>query len=187
LLWLHGGGRLKLQRGTHVSTGLLLALVCGTFVAYLNGANDVSKGIATLAGSGVTNYRRAILWGSLCTGAGCLASSIASKAMIGTFGAGLLREGVQPTLDGALAVLLGGGRMCGDRDTSRSSCFNNSRDRWVRCWRVLLYSRVCGSQLGNPRGKGCSPLVGEPISRSAAGLGDPCYQAPGRQTSRGSP
>ena len=29
------------------------------FVAYVNGANDVSKGIATLAGSGVSNYRRA--------------------------------------------------------------------------------------------------------------------------------
>jgi inorganic phosphate transporter, PiT family len=90
-----------------MNAGPLLALICGVFVAYLNGANDVSKGIATLAGSGVTNYRRAILWGSLWTGAGGLASSIASQAMIGTFGSGLLREGVKPTLDGALAALLG--------------------------------------------------------------------------------
>jgi phosphate/sulfate permease len=28
-------------------------------------ANDVSKGIATLVGSGVTSYRRAILWGTV--------------------------------------------------------------------------------------------------------------------------
>jgi phosphate/sulfate permease len=28
------------------------------FVAYTNGANDVSKGIATLAGSGISGYRR---------------------------------------------------------------------------------------------------------------------------------
>lgn len=90
-----------------MSTGSLLALACGVLVAYLNGANDVSKGIATLAGSGVTNYRRAILWGTLWTGVGGLASSVYSQAMMGTFGAGLLREGSKPTFDGALAALLG--------------------------------------------------------------------------------
>ncbi len=90
-----------------MSTGLVLALACGVFVAYLNGANDVSKGIATLAGSGVTNYRRAILWGTLWTGVGGFASSVLSQAMVGTFGAGLLRGGSKPTLDGAFAALLG--------------------------------------------------------------------------------
>ncbi len=90
-----------------MSTGSLLALACGVLVAYLNGANDVSKGIATLAGSGVTNYKRAILWGTLWTGVGGLTSSVLSQAMVGTFGAGLLRGGSKPTLDGALAVLLG--------------------------------------------------------------------------------
>jgi inorganic phosphate transporter, PiT family len=90
-----------------MSPGSLVALACGVLVAYLNGANDVSKGIATLAGSGVTNYRRAILWGTLWTGAGGLMSSVVSQAMIGTFGAGSLREGSRPTLDGALAALLG--------------------------------------------------------------------------------
>ncbi len=90
-----------------MSTGSVLALACGVLVAYLNGANDVSKGIATLVGSGVTNYKRAILWGAVWTGAGGLASSVLSQAMIGTFGAGLLREGSKPTLAGALAALLG--------------------------------------------------------------------------------
>lgn len=90
-----------------MSTGSLLALACGVFLAYLNGANDVSKGIATLAGSGVTNYKRAILWGTVWTGVGALAGSVLSQAMIRTFGAGLLREGSSPTLDGALAALLG--------------------------------------------------------------------------------
>jgi PiT family inorganic phosphate transporter len=90
-----------------MSTGSVLALICGMFVAYLNGANDVSKGIATLAGSGVSNYRRAIQWGVVWTGVGGLASSVVSQAMLGTFGAGLLRESSKPTLDGALAVLLG--------------------------------------------------------------------------------
>src|SRR5881296_388565 len=45
---------------------VLLALTI--FVAFANGANDVSKGIATLVGSGVTNYRRAVAWGSLWKG-----------------------------------------------------------------------------------------------------------------------
>jgi inorganic phosphate transporter, PiT family len=90
-----------------MNMGLLLALGCGVFVAYLNGANDVSKGIATLVGSGVTNYKRAILWGAAWTGAGGLASAGLSQAMVGTFGAGLIQGGTKPTLDGALAVLLG--------------------------------------------------------------------------------
>jgi inorganic phosphate transporter, PiT family len=90
-----------------MSTGSVLALACGALVAYLNGANDVSKGIATLAGGGVTNYRRAILWGTVWTGMGGLASSVLSQAMLGTFGAGLLAHKSTLTLTEALAVLLG--------------------------------------------------------------------------------
>jgi len=68
---------------------LLLAL---TFmVAFANGANDVSKGIATLVGSGITNYRRAIAWGSLCTVAGALTAAFASQRLVATFsGKGIL-------------------------------------------------------------------------------------------------
>ncbi len=90
-----------------MSVEFLIALACGAFVAYLNGANDVSKGIATLAGSGVTDYRRAILWGTLWTGLGGLASFAVSKGMIATFGAGLLAQDAVPTFTAALAVLLG--------------------------------------------------------------------------------
>lgn len=90
-----------------MNTGSVLALACGVFVAYLNGANDVSKGVATLAGSGVAGYRRAILWGTLWTGAGGLASFVLSQALIGTFGVGLLAKNTTPTLSGALAALLG--------------------------------------------------------------------------------
>jgi inorganic phosphate transporter, PiT family len=90
-----------------MSSGLLLALAAGALVAYLNGANDVSKGIATLAGSGVTNYRRALGWGTLWTGVGGLASLLFSQAMIGMFGAGLLAGRSDPTVAEGLAVLLG--------------------------------------------------------------------------------
>ena len=89
-----------------MSTWAILALAFGVLVAYLNGANDVSKGIATLVGSGVTDYRRAILWGTLWTGVGGLASSVLSSAMIVTFGSGMLAKHSAPTLAGTLAVLL---------------------------------------------------------------------------------
>lgn len=90
-----------------MTVGPWLAIATGFAVAYLNGANDVSKGVATLAGSNITDYRRAIRWGALWTGAGGLASSVLSKTLIGTFGAGLLAQQGAPTLIETLAVLLG--------------------------------------------------------------------------------
>ena len=71
---------------------LLLALTL--LLAFANGANDVSKGIATLVGSGVSNYRRAVAWGSLCTVAGALAAAFASQGLLATFsGKGILNDG----------------------------------------------------------------------------------------------
>lgn len=68
---------------------LLVAVTLG--VAFLNGANDVSKGIATLVGSGVTSYRRAVLWGTLWTVSGGMAAALASRGLVATFsGNGLL-------------------------------------------------------------------------------------------------
>src|SRR5262249_18057732 len=75
--------------------------------------HDVSKGVATLAGSGVSDYRRAIQWGTLWTGVGAVASSVSSLAMIETCGAGLLAKHTTPTLTGALATLLGVGAWVG--------------------------------------------------------------------------
>ena len=88
---------------------VIAAGVMGAFVAYTNGANDVSKGIATLAGSGVTSYRRAILWGALWTTCGGIAAFATSRALVITFGKGLLSAGVTPTLSAALATLIGAG------------------------------------------------------------------------------
>ncbi|HEV2405698.1 MAG TPA: inorganic phosphate transporter, partial [Ktedonobacterales bacterium] len=76
-------------------------------LAYANGSNDVSKAIATLAGSGVTNYRRAIAWGTVCTVAGSLCSALIAKTLIGTFTKGFIAKGVAQTEIFALAVLVG--------------------------------------------------------------------------------
>ncbi len=90
-----------------MSLQVLLVLAVGAFMAYVNGANDVSKGIATLVGSGVTDYRRAIHWGTAWTAIGGLAGSVFAGAMVTTFGKGLLAGETTPTFTAALAIMCG--------------------------------------------------------------------------------
>ena len=47
------------------------AALIGT-LAFANGSNDVSKSVATLAGSGITDYRRALRWGTAWTVIGAM-------------------------------------------------------------------------------------------------------------------
>ncbi len=68
-----------------------LLFVLTLAVAFANGANDVSKGVATLVGSGVTDYKRAILWGTGWTVAGGILAAFASQGLVAVFsGKGLL-------------------------------------------------------------------------------------------------
>ena len=70
-------------------TAVLVVLTLG--LAFANGANDVSKGIATLVGSGTTKYRSAVMWGAAWTLAGGLAAAFASQGLVATYsGKGLL-------------------------------------------------------------------------------------------------
>ena len=85
----------------------LLILAAGAFLATANGANDVSKGIATLVGSGVADYKRAIAWGTAWTAVGGLLGALFAGAMLATFGNGLLAPGVTTTFAAALATVLG--------------------------------------------------------------------------------
>lgn len=64
---------------------LLAIFIVGFGLAYCNGANDVSKGIATLVGSGVTNYQRAVAWGTLWTVMGAGLAAFTADAMLRTF------------------------------------------------------------------------------------------------------
>jgi PiT family inorganic phosphate transporter len=80
-----------------------------TGLAFANGSNDVSKGIATLAGSGVTNYRTAILWGTAWTVVGGVLAVFISSAMVKTFN-GILANAsgtVRPSPTLAIAVMTG--------------------------------------------------------------------------------
>ncbi len=85
----------------------IIAFSVGFFLAYANGANDISKGIATLVGSGVSNYNRAVSWGILWTGIGGIAGAFLARAMVQTFGKGLLTPGVHASTSAALATIAG--------------------------------------------------------------------------------
>ncbi|MFN2568315.1 MAG: inorganic phosphate transporter, partial [Candidatus Dormibacteria bacterium] len=83
--------------------GLLLVAA----VAYANGSNDVSKAIATLVGSGVSNYSRAISWGTAATVLGAGLSAYTGAGLVATFSKGLLSAGTPATLALALGVIAG--------------------------------------------------------------------------------
>jgi PiT family inorganic phosphate transporter len=74
-------------------------------LAAVNGSNDVPKGVATLAGAGVTKYRIAIIWGTVTTFAGCLCSLVLAEKMTKLFSKGIVTA--DPTDAFAVAVLAG--------------------------------------------------------------------------------
>ena len=105
---------------------LSLVFVLGIAIAYANGANDVSKGIATLVGSRVANYRRAVAWGTLWTGVGGVAGAFLSRAMVQTFGKGLLSPGIHATVTAAIATIAGSVR---DHDLRAAAYLKNRVNR----------------------------------------------------------
>ncbi len=65
-------------------------------LAYSNGANDISKGIATLVGSGTAGIRLATLWGVLTTALGSLAAIAFGGLLLKVFSSGVLTGSVDP-------------------------------------------------------------------------------------------
>ena len=86
---------------------LILTCVLVLVLSFANGTNDVSKAIATLAGSGIANYRTAIAWGTGWTMLGAATAAFVASAMVKTFSSGLIQPGlaIPPAL--APAVLSG--------------------------------------------------------------------------------
>ena len=87
-----------------MAVAVLLLTVC---LAAANGGNDVSKGVATLAGAGLTRYRTAIAWGTIATLAGCLFSLTVAEKLTKLFSTGIFTE--TTTDEFTLAVLIGAG------------------------------------------------------------------------------
>ena len=85
---------------------IFLALLCVLFLAYANGANDNFKGVATLFGSGTTNYKGALGWATLTTLMGSMTALILAKGLMVTFsGKGLVVDSIVQLE--SLAALLG--------------------------------------------------------------------------------
>jgi PiT family inorganic phosphate transporter len=89
-------------------TSLLFLSVC--FLAYANGANDNFKGVASLFGSGILNYRQAITWATLTTLAGSIAALFLAQTLLVKFsGKGLAPDALIHTLPFMIAVAGGAG------------------------------------------------------------------------------
>ena len=85
----------------------ILSIAAVMALAFANGANDVSKGIATLAGSGHTTYRRALVWGTVWTAAGASLAVVISVRLVTVFTSSLVGADVLDSLLFPLAVALG--------------------------------------------------------------------------------
>ncbi len=85
-------------------------LVATLLLAYSNGANDNFKGLATVYGSGVLNYKQARLLSTLATAAGALAAVALAEALLKAFsGRGLVPTNVvnDPAFAAAVALAAG--------------------------------------------------------------------------------
>jgi PiT family inorganic phosphate transporter len=89
---------------------LVLLFLATLFLAYSNGANDNFKGVATLFGSGTTNYKHAIGWATATTFAGSVCSIFLAEALVKNFsGRGLVPEALTISPQFLFAVALAAG------------------------------------------------------------------------------
>lgn len=89
---------------------IITVTFCVLFVAYANGANDNFKGVATLFGSGTTDYRKALSWATVTTLSGSIAALFLATRLVKTFtGKGLVPDAVIANPAFLAAVALGAG------------------------------------------------------------------------------
>ena len=86
---------------------ILIAVLC---LAFANGGNDNFKGVATLFGSGTTNYRGALAWATITTLLGSLTAVFLANRLLANFsGRGLVADGLVTDVDFVAAVGLAAG------------------------------------------------------------------------------
>ncbi|MGE3806969.1 MAG: anion permease [Gemmataceae bacterium] len=89
---------------------MALLLVAVLVLAYANGANDNFKGVATLFGSGTTNYTQALVWAAFTTFLGSLTALFLAETLLRNFsGKGLVPNELVQDSHYAAAVALGAG------------------------------------------------------------------------------
>lgn len=86
----------------------VLILAAVLLLAWSNGSNDNFKGVATLFGSGTTNYSKALAWATITTLTGSLLALVLARGLVDTFkGKGLVPEVVTTQPPFLIAVSLG--------------------------------------------------------------------------------
>ena len=86
---------------------LVALIICGLFLAYANGANDNFKGVATLYGSEILSYKQALVFTTIATALGSIASLFIAKGLIAAFsGKGLVPPGIIVIPSFALSIAL---------------------------------------------------------------------------------
>ncbi len=87
---------------------LIILFIAACFLAYSNGANDNFKGVATLFGSGSTNYRKAIIWATATTFAGSVAAIFLAETLVKNFsGKGMVPDSLIQNPIFAISIALG--------------------------------------------------------------------------------
>jgi len=85
----------------------LLVIAIAVVLAFANGANDVSKAIATLVGSGTSRYRAAAAWAAVTSAGGAVVAALGGQALAASFsGAGLVTAPTSSAAAVALSVAL---------------------------------------------------------------------------------
>jgi PiT family inorganic phosphate transporter len=86
----------------------VILFIAACFLAYSNGANDNFKGVATLFGSGTTNYKKAIRWATITTFAGSVAAIFLAETLVKNFsGKGLVPDDLIQNPIFAISIALG--------------------------------------------------------------------------------
>ncbi|MFC5048206.1 anion permease [Aquimarina hainanensis] len=87
---------------------LSILFIAACFLAFSNGANDNFKGVATLFGSGTTDYKKAINWATLTTLAGSIAAVFLAEELVKNFsGKGLVPQELIQTPVFAISIAMG--------------------------------------------------------------------------------
>lgn len=85
-----------------------LIVVLTLALAFANGANDNFKGVATLFGSGTTDYKKALTWATITTLAGSITAFFFAEKLVKTFsGKGLLPDSLIVSPEFLMAVAFG--------------------------------------------------------------------------------
>lgn len=95
-----GGGSMDLSVFFAMGVGLLFLL------GFVNGMNDVSKGIATLSGSGESSLSGAVGWGSVWTALGSASGIFWGGALLKTIQTGIFEKNISLSISADLAVVV---------------------------------------------------------------------------------